>query len=239
MNNPNDRPWDNTRGAPFVTSTAFHRDATQYRAPHPLSDVAVPALLALVSAIAAALATIWLCYEIDALDVMFWVPFAFLATFGGVWIWRLRQHNEHLHAAEETTATEPPPPPAPVATGNVKVTLSVPRVNEDGQPYGNPQVRLFNLPCSEQTLVDVAQTMLAGYQLTESEWTPIAQGKPFSEGSLRSFKQTLITQKLATWISPSNPRIGMKLTDQGKQFMTTVIAKANAGEDVKDNKVSA
>jgi len=226
----NDNRWDSTaHNAPFVTSTAFHRDATQYRPPHPLADVAVPGLLALVSAIAAALAMAWLCWEIDALDVTFWVPFAFLATFGGVWVWRLRQHNEHLHAAEEKTATDPPPPPAPIATGNVEVTLSVPREGT------NPQLRRFDLPCTEQTLVDVARTMLAGYQLTESEWTPISQGRPFSEGGLRSFKQTLTAQGLATWISPSNPRIGIRLTEQGKQFMASVVAQADANENATDD----
>ena len=234
MNNPNDRPWDNTRGAPFVTSTAFHRDATQYRAPHPLSDVAVPALLALVSAIAATLAMTWLVYEIDALPADVCIPFAFLSVFFLVWIWQLRGHHDRLQAANEVTATDPPPPPAPIATGNVAVTLSVPRPGNTG-----PQLRRFDLPCSEQTLVDVARTMLAGYQLTESEWTPISQGKPFSEGSLRAFKQTLTAQGLATWISPSNPRIGIRLTEQGKQFMASVVAQADAEEDVEDDEVNA
>lgn len=203
-----------------------YRSATQYRAADWRSEILVPLLMALVTGTLALILAVWLWWELDWLPD--WSPIAaFVATFGGVWVWRLRKHDAMLTAAEEITHLDlnhdgtigRPQPAAPPTS--IHVDLSRPNPHT-----GAPQLVRFDLPCDLDTLALVAEAMLAGSTLPNSEWTPIKLGKPFSEGSLQKFKDALITNGLARQISKENPKLGVVLTSEGKAFMAEIKKQA-------------
>jgi len=205
------------------------RSATQYRAANWRSEILVPLLMALVTATLALIPAVWLWWEWDWLPN--WSPVAtFVATFACVWVWRLRKHDTMLTAAEEIThldlnhdgtigrTTQPAAPPT-----SIHIDLSRPNPRT-----GAPQLVRFDLPCDLATLALVAEAMLAGSTLPNSEWTPIKLGKPFSETGLQKFKDALLTNGLARPISRENPRLGLVLTDEGKAFMAEIKHQAHS-----------
>jgi hypothetical protein len=195
-----------------------NRDARQYRAAHPLSEVIVPLALAGVSAVAALTITAWLCWEIDWLPSRWVIPVCTFAAFVVVWVWRLRFTDDNLLALDERTRVEiPSNVPQPITASYVHVDMSV-RNRE-----GSKQLRRFDLPCTDDALVEVAEAMLAGSTLPESDWAGKSKGRPFSEGSLRVFKTTLISQGIARWIDAANPKLGLALTDTGREFMQSIL----------------
>jgi len=203
------------------------RSATQYRAADWRSEILVPLLMALVTGALALIVTAWLWWEWDWLPD--WSPVvAFIAAFGVVWVWRLRKHDTMLTAAEEITRLDlnhdgvigrPTTPTAPPASIHIDLSRPNPRT-------GAPQLVRFDLPCDVDTLALVAEAMLAGSTLPNSDWTPIKAGKPFSEVGLQKFKDALITNCLARPISRENPRLGLMLTDEGKAFMVEIKLQA-------------
>ncbi len=193
-----------------------NRDARQYRAAHPLSEVIVPLALAGVSAVATLTITAWLYMEIS------WMPqwivlLSTFVTFVGVWVWRLCHHDDNLLALDEQTRMEPAVSmPQPVEANYIHIDMSVKRA--DGK-----RLQRFDLPCSEDVLVTVAEAMLGGSPLQESEWADKSRGRPFSQGNLRRFKTTLISQGIARWLDANNARLGVVLTDTGREFMQRVL----------------
>jgi hypothetical protein len=185
--------------------------------------------MALVTATLALIPAVWLWWEWDWLPD--WSPVAaFVATFAGVWVWRLRKHDTMLTAAEEITHLDlnhdgaigrtvaPSAPPT-----SIHIDLSRPNPST-----GTPQLVRFDLPCDVDTLALVAEAMLAGSTLPNSDWTPVKAGKPFSETGLQKFKDALITNGLARQISRENPRLGLMLTQEGKAFMAEIKRQANS-----------
>jgi hypothetical protein len=223
--------FHSTAQAPVIAEPPQYtsRSATQYRAADWKSEILVPLLMALVTGILALILVAWLWWEWDWLPD--WSPVAaFVCTFGGVWVWRLRRHDAMLTAAEEITRLDlnrhgtigrPVPPEAPPKTLHVDLSRPNPRT-------GSPQLIRFDLPCDVETLYLVAEAMLAGSTLPNSDWTPIKAGKPFSEVGLQKFKDALITNGLARPISKENPRLGLMLTDEGKAFMAEIKKQANS-----------
>ena len=202
-----------------------NRDARQYRAAHPLSEVIVPLALAGVSAVAALTIAAWLCWEIDWLPSRWVIPVCTFAAFVGVWVWRLRLTDDNLLALDERTRVEiPSNVPQPITASYVHVDMSV-RNREGGK-----QLRRFDLPCTDDALVEVAEAMLAGSTLPESDWAGKSKGRPFSEGSLRVFKTTLISQGIARWIDAANPKLGLALTDTGREFMQSILDQDADGD---------
>jgi hypothetical protein len=200
-------------GTPFT-----ERDGTAYRAPHPLSDVAVPGLLAVISGVIAAAATFWLTWELDWSGD--WVPLVFFAAVIGVWIWQLGQHNAHLQIEQQHSHADPPPPPQAKPSGpSIEVTLSQPT------PTGK-RVTMFTLPGDEDAHLMVAEAMLAGSVLPENEWAGLTSGRPFSEDGLKTFKGVLVAQGLAEWKSPKSKKSGVKLTTLGTAYMKDVVRQA-------------
>lgn len=220
-----------TAQAPAIAESPPYtsRSATQYRAADWRSEILVPLLMAAVTGILALGLTAWLWWEWDWLPN--WSPIAaFIIAFGGVWVWRMRKHDAMLTAAEEITRLDlnrdgvtgrPVPPEAPPQT--IHIDLSRPNPHT-----GTPQLVRFDLPCDADTLALVAEAMLAGSTLPNSDWTPIKAGKPFSEGGLQKFKDALITNGLARPISSENTRLGLVLTDEGKAFMAEIKRQANS-----------
>jgi len=205
------------------------RSATQYRAADWRSEILVPLLMSAVTGILALIVTAWLWWELDWMPD--WSPVAaFIVAFGGVWVWRLRKHDTMLTAAEEITRLDlnrdgvtgrPTAPAAPPASIHIDLSRPNPRT-------GTPQLVRFDLPCDLDTLALVAEAMLAGSTLPNSDWTPIKAGKPFSEVGLQKFKDALITNCLARPISSENPRLGLMLTDEGKAFMAEIKHQAHS-----------
>ena len=214
--------------APATTEPQYtSRSATHYRPADWKSEILVPLLMAAVTGILALIVTAWLWWEWDWLPD--WSPVAaFVVTFGGVWMWRLRKHDDMLTAAEEITRLDlnhdgvigrPTAPTAPPTSIHIDLSRPNPRT-------GSPQLVRFDLPCDADTLALVAEAMLAGSTLPNSDWTPIKAGKPFSEVGLQKFKDVLITNCLARPISRENPRLGLMLTDEGKAFMIEIKLQA-------------
>lgn len=209
-------PIRNTIGWANMPVPPSSRDARQYRAAHPLSEVVVPLALAGVSAAAALMITAWLYMEIS------WLPqwivlLSTFVTFVVVWVWRLRHHDDNLLALDEQTRMEQAVNmPPPVEANYIHIDMSVKKA--DGK-----RLQRFDLPCSEETLVEVAEAMLGGSLLQDSEWAGKSRGKPFSEGGLRRFKTTLIGQGIAQWVDSTNPRLGVTLSNTGREFMQQVI----------------
>jgi hypothetical protein len=206
-----------------------YRSATQYRAADWRSEILVPLLMAAVTGLLALGLVAWLWWEWGWLPD--WSPIAaFVLTFGGVWIWRLRKHDTMLMAAEEISRLDlnhdgsigrPTAPESPPASLHIDLSRPNPRT-------GAQQLVRFDLPCDVNTLALVADAMLAGSTLPNSEWTPIKTGKPFSETGLQKFKDALITNGLARPISRENPRLGLVLTDEGKVFMAEIKNQAHS-----------
>jgi hypothetical protein len=204
-----------------------YRSATQYRAADWRSEILVPLLMSLVTGALALIVAVWLWWEWDWLPDWFPVA-AFVLAFGCVWVWRLRKHDSMLTAAEEITRLDlnhdgaigrPIAPEAPPTSIHIDLSRPNPRT-------GTPQLVRFDLPCNPDTLTLVAEAMLAGSTLPNSEWTPIKSGKPFSETGLQKFKDALLTNGLARPISRENQRLGLVLTNEGKAFMAEIKKQA-------------
>ncbi len=191
------------------------RKAYVYRAAHPLSDVAVPALIALISAIAIAVFFGWLWWEWDWLPD--WVPFlAFVATFLAVWyVLGIKAHEGHLMIGEDTTKVE-----ALQATNFQPIQASYFTVELARHVPGrkNPLVEIFDVPCAPDKFIDVANAMIAGDNLAESRWAGLSRGLPFSATSLTKFKNTIVGHKLAEWIDTSRPKLGIKVMPAGREW---------------------
>lgn len=188
------------------------------------SEVFVPLLLAVVSGSLAAGLYLWAWWEIDALHLSVeCVPFIFLVTAIVVWVWRIRKHDEMLLASDlqAQVAQETQLMPEP----SVRVDVTLHRSDRN-----TPQLLRFDLPCNEETLYEVADALLHGSNLNESDWAGLNQGRPFSEVSLSKFKRALVAYNLAEWVDPKNVRLGMKLTDEGRQFFEQVIDNGQSGE---------
>jgi hypothetical protein len=218
MKMPYSDPVTNTVGWSNMPMPPANRDARQYRPAHPLSEVVVPLALAGVSAAAALTITTWLCMEIDWLPAEWVIPLATFITFVVVWVWRLSLTDDNLLALDEQTRVEPKSDlPQPIEASYIHIDMAIKK------PDGKKQLRRFQLPCTDETLIQVAESMLGGSLLQESEWAGKSRGKPFSQGSLRTFKTTLITQGIARWMDSTNPKLGIRLTDKGQEFMQQVL----------------
>jgi hypothetical protein len=205
------------------------RQSKTYRSANVQSDVLVPLITAAVTGIILAIiaTVLWISAH--------WSPWviliAFLSGFVLVWVWRLALFDKLLVAGEEITHLDlnrdnvigaPPPEPVP----EVRIELKLSEANRS-----QPNFRRFSFPCDQDTLVEVADVMLAGSTLPESEWAGLKAGKPFSEDKLKKFKAILVAQGLSRWVNPENPRLGIVLTDNGRQFMERV---RDAGMDADD-----
>lgn len=201
------------------------REVNQYRPATVHADVLVPIALAIISGVITAIALGWLCWEIDWFPD--WLPpFGLLIATAAVWVWRIKKHDDQLTTAYEVAQIDTPA--VPVTTERDVINISLAHDNADGKRV----LRLFELPCTRDVLMEVADAMLAGSTLPESDWAGLKNGKPFSEAGLKKFKIALITADLARYINPTNPRLGVVLTDKGKEFMQeTQKAILDAKED--------
>lgn len=206
------------------------RQSRTYRSANVQSDVLVPLFTATVTGVLLAIiaTVLWL--------VEHWTPWiiliAFMLGFVSIWVWRLALLDKLLMAGEEITHLDlnrdgfRGAPPISEPASEVRIELKLPDANKNQTSF-----RCFDLPCSQDTLVEVADVMLAGSTLPESEWAGLKAGKPFSEDKLKKFKAMLVAQGLARWVNPENPRLGISLTDNGRKFMERV---RDTGVDTDD-----
>lgn len=200
-----------TAQAPALADTpayATSHSATHYRPADWRSEILVPLLMSLVTGILALIVTAWLWWELNLPD---WIPFAaFVATFGGVWLWRLRKHDTMLTAAEEITH------------------LDLNRDGVIGRPSAEPHEA--NITYTEPTpgglhmerdtlRVSPAELEFIGRQI-------ILEGRPFSksivdgvtitENRFRDVQAILREKGFARYKNPTAPKQGVELTRKGE-----------------------
>lgn len=109
--------------------------------------------------------------------------------------------------------------PAPVSSEpqTVKVTLN--RISEDGHFSGE----YFDLPGTMDQMKLLADGLLNGTPFTEREWT--GAGKPYSAAGFRDLRKELVRRGLIELASEKDARQGYVLTDDGSQFMASLLEK--------------
>lgn len=75
----------------------------------------------------------------------------------------------------------------------------------------------IDLPCDDEQLSLMAKGLLAGMPFTERYWT--GRGKPFSSPQFRTLKDVMIKRGLAEYKHETDPRQGIRLTDEGRAVM--------------------
>lgn len=73
------------------------------------------------------------------------------------------------------------------------------------------------LPCDDEQLSKLATGLLNGLPFTEFFWT--GKGKPFSTNTFRELRDVMMKRGMCEYVNPSQPRQGIKLTDEGKRVM--------------------
>jgi hypothetical protein len=179
------------------------------------------------SAITAGLVAIALAAALIGLDVRRWWSWAIaggLMTLIWMW-WRLLNHWFRLTAhLEQLTGLdlnmngrvdEPDDDVREAAPQVVKVTLN--RISDAGHFSGE----YFDLPGSLENLKTLAQGLLDGRPFTDREWT--GRGKPYASVQFRDLRRELVKRGLVELASAKDARQGYVLTDEGTQFMLSLV----------------
>lgn len=77
----------------------------------------------------------------------------------------------------------------------------------------------IDLPADRESLGTLARGLLNGMPFSERFWT--GRGKPFSTNTFRALKDAMMKRGLCEYISESDPRQGIQLTDAGRAVMET------------------
>lgn len=80
----------------------------------------------------------------------------------------------------------------------------------------------LELPCDDEQLSKLAKGLLNGLPFTEFFWT--GKGKPFSTNAFRELRDVMMKRGLCEYVNPSQPRQGIRLTDEGKSVMKVFAA---------------
>jgi len=186
---------------------ATSHSATHYRPADWRSEILVPLLMSLVTGILALIVTAWLWWELNLPD---WIPFAAsVATFGCVWLWRLRKHDTMLTAAEEITHLDlnrdgvigrPSPEPQ---EANITYTEPTP---------GGLHMERDTLQVSPAELAFIGrQVILGGHPFSKA----IVDGETITENRFRDVQAIMREKGYARYKNPTAPKQGAELTKKG------------------------
>jgi len=185
------------------------RSATQYRAADWRSEILVPLLMAGVTGALALILVAWLWWEWDWLPD--WTPLAaFVFSFGGVWLWRLRKHDLMLTAAEEITRLDLNRdgvigrPSAEPQEANITYTEPTP---------GGLHMERDTLKISPAELAFIGRrVVLEGYPFSKA----IADDETITENRFRDIQTIMRGKGYARYKNPTAPKQGVELTKKGK-----------------------
>lgn len=82
---------------------------------------------------------------------------------------------------------------------------------------GHLSADTIDLPGDRESLGTLARGLLNGMPFSESMWT--GKGKPFSSKSFRALRDVMKQKGLCEYINESDPRQGIRLTEEGRQVM--------------------
>lgn len=224
--------------APEPAFDEYYRQAPA-RAADFNSDVIVPGAQAIVSGIAAILPGIaavnllnalgnWAIAESGVTVNIPWYTALWIA--GGVtsfvWYHYVKDHNASLWQTEEGKRRQPVQPAPPVVKSAPPV-IPVEILNRHPATEDEPHIRRLDIPGIDLAeLQQLAAGLRKGTPLTEEEWTPQKDGKPFGSRRYRQIINTLDALGFTELINPASPQQGRRLTFLGE----SVFAKIAAGE---------
>jgi hypothetical protein len=87
----------------------------------------------------------------------------------------------------------------------------------------------IDLPADRESLGTLARGLLNGMPFSERFWT--GRGKPFSTNTFRALKDVMMKRGLCEYISESDPRQGIQLTNEGRAVMETFALPHSPAEE--------
>jgi len=185
------------------------RSATHYRPADWKSEILVPLLMAGVTGTLALILVAWLWWEWDWLPD--WTPLAaFVFSFGGVWLWRLRKHDLMLTAAKEITRLDMN------RYGVIGRTSEEPQeahITYTEPTPGGLHMERDTLKVSPAELAFIGrQVILGGHPFSKS----IADGDTITENRFRDVQAIMREKGYARYKNPTAPKQGAELTKKGK-----------------------
>jgi hypothetical protein len=178
------------------------------------AGVGLPLAQAVVTSGAFMLTAATLIYAFDGMDYIKPMIITGVLTFVFVWI-GLQRRWLTLTNLERLTGLD---------LDNNKVIGEPPKVRvqvDEVTPQGTIHVtKLFDLPATPTQLHALATGLLEeGMGLSEKEWTPLAEGKPFSLKQFRDLKAEMIKRGMVVQVNSKSVNLGHTMTVMGKKVL--------------------
>lgn len=90
----------------------------------------------------------------------------------------------------------------------------------------------IDLPADRESLGVLARGLINGMPFSERFWT--GRGKPFSTNTFRALKDAMMKRGLCEYISASDPRQGIQLTEDGRTVMKKFALPHSPTEETED-----
>lgn len=199
-----------------------------------MADVIVPGAQAVGSGIAAILPSIavvnllnWAAAGSGVAVAIHWTASLWASGIVTSWVWyhSIKDHNAGLWQTEEgkRRTAAPPPAPAPIKTPPPVIPVEI--INRRPATEDEPHVRRLDIPGIEMAELQIlADGIKKGIPLTEVDWTPQKDGKPFGSRRYRQIINTLDALGFTELINPAAPQQGRRLTYLGESVFNRVAA---------------
>jgi len=170
------------------------------------SDVVVPFLQALVTAIVTGLVSL---FPVIALDLPLLTSLlAGALAMGMTWLYLLGEHRRSLWQHERFEHEPEPPVVQPQQPPEIGVKLAV--------DEGPGHMRFGHLPIDHATLVTLAKALEGGRAFSVAGLT--GRGKLLSRGEFETLRSWLLDSDYAHWKDSENRNLGIEFTNRGAAF---------------------